>query len=143
MGGNKMIMQERDYIDIGTTPTDESCLQAPYENPSAAREEARRYREFLHEVFAPVPDDIEFRVKSNPHDFGSYYSLQIWYTQETMWFALWVEGNEPQTWDVEIEREKAQAKLSQYQPKEEDEVCPSCGMSLALCLCFPVDEMEI
>jgi hypothetical protein len=93
-----------DYMEIGTTPYDEDCVQVEstgaYLQPM--RRECDRYKTLLEEIF-PIPQDVNayFSIKSCPHDFGTYYECIIKYDEtdeKSSEFALFVEGNLPRTW---------------------------------------------
>ena len=64
----------RDYLTIGTVPTDEDCT---YNEPTGdyqvkQRREARLFAEQIRRHY-PEPNNGYITVKAFPHDFGSYY----------------------------------------------------------------------
>jgi hypothetical protein len=74
----------RDYLSIGPTPAEEPCEQVPYSNPTAARNECANYIRHLqrHYNVSPADSTIQYRVKSNPHDFGAYYEVAIYFDDD-------------------------------------------------------------
>jgi len=92
----------RDYIELGTTPCEEDCAQVGSDNYTArAREEASRYIELLRKTFGPEPDGAELRVKSFPHDFGSYLEVVCYFDDnypESVDYAFKCEGDAPAHW---------------------------------------------
>lgn len=63
------------WINIGSTPADETCL--PNNHP-LARKEVEIYRRQLQREFPAG----KFRVKSFPHDFGTYWEVVALYGPE-------------------------------------------------------------
>ena len=64
----------KDYLTIGTVPTDEDCAQnePTGQYATAQRREARLFADQIRRHY-PEPDAGYIAVKSFPHDFGSYY----------------------------------------------------------------------
>ena len=64
----------RDYLSIGTVPTDEDCThnEPTGQYATAQRREARLFADQVRRHY-PEPDAGYMTVKSFPHDFGSYY----------------------------------------------------------------------
>lgn len=94
----------RDYLEIGTTPYGENCAQVgsnTYDYSAAARLECSVFREMIIDTFGEPPAGTTITIKRNPHDFGSYYSLVIYYEEGTEGedYAFNVEGNTPEYWD--------------------------------------------
>lgn len=88
-----------DYINIGSTPAEESCLPAGHPN---ARRECEIYRRQLEREFP----DGNFRVKGFPHDFGTYYEVVAGLgTELEQKAALEAEGEASPTWDEEARKE--------------------------------------
>jgi len=73
----------QDYIEISTTPDLEDCVQVKSNSDylPAMREEAYRYLAMLKKRF-PFAGEV-FRIKTCPHDFGSYLQIKILYEQGT------------------------------------------------------------
>lgn len=64
-----------DYINIGSTPPDEACLDL---NHPLARKETEIYKRQLEREFPAG----RFTVKGFSHDFGTYYEVVAWYGEE-------------------------------------------------------------
>jgi len=73
-------------------------------------------RAFAHQLERVFPQAIEagcsFRVKSNPHEFGSYLEVQVCFNDndeaQTHW-AFMIENDLPETWDDQARAELAAA----------------------------------
>ena len=96
----------RDRIELATTvPTDEDCAQVGSDNYSKmSRLEAQAFRDQIYRVFGEPPANTDIRIKSCPHDFGSYLDLEIVYDDDEDDSCDWtfkVEGNLPDKWDLE------------------------------------------
>ena len=65
----------RDFLYIGSTPSDETCFPAGH---AQARAEVCLYRKQLEHEFP----DGQFRIKSCPHDFGTYYEVVAYFDDE-------------------------------------------------------------
>jgi hypothetical protein len=99
----------RDFLNIGSTPTDEPCAQigSPdyYER---ARIECRAYANQLKRLF-PFGS---FVVKSFPHDFGTYFEVVAKYDtdEQEREAAFAAEANSPEHWDADALLEIAGAR---------------------------------
>lgn len=89
-----------DYIELGVTPCNESCCQVGRDNYSKyGLLEAREFKRMLEALYADKLDLVTFRVKTCPHDFGSYYDVAIVYdTEEGMNVAYEIEDSYPADW---------------------------------------------
>ena len=93
----------RDDISIGSAPCEESCVQV---NPvgdyhEAMRAECRRFLDLIRKKLGPEPEGARLAVKSNPHDFGTYYEVVCYFEdgdEEAREYALLCEGEAPTTW---------------------------------------------
>mgnify|MGYP001304079366 CR=1 FL=1 len=75
-----------DYIEIGPTPAAEDCIgvSSTADYLPAMRAECKRFRVALERYFEPVvPFGSWFGVKSNPHDFGTYCEVVVYYDDDT------------------------------------------------------------
>lgn len=89
-----------EWMLLGPCPFEEDC--ASMEDYSAMTQEVRRYCQMLNSIFINRPDNCEFRVKSEHHDFGTYKEAAIYYemdNEEALNFALFVERNLPARWN--------------------------------------------
>ena len=98
-----------DEMTIGPTPADETCAQVgSAEYLRDARRECAAFINQLRRVFGPEPDGARLFIKSNPHDFGTYYEVAVKYdpaSAEAMSYALQCEGSAPGQWDDEARKE--------------------------------------
>jgi len=95
----------RNYLELGTAPTDEKCVQVTnkQEYLQPMREECKRYINLLKKLFPNKPEGCEYKIKSFPHDFGNYLEVVIYYNpeiEEEIEYAFNVENNLPNKWEV-------------------------------------------
>ena len=108
----------RDFMDIGSTPSDEPCAQVgepDYERE--ARTECAHFIELIRKVLGPEPDGAHLAVKGFPHDFGQYYEVVCYFEdsdEEARNYAFRCESETPAKWDT--------APQEPAHPK----VCDSC-----------------
>jgi len=92
----------------GSAPADEDCSQI--EHPGydrSAQKECYCYIEQMKRDYEkahskPLPEGVQLRVKSNSHDFGTYYEVTASVEEsdhEAMEAAFWLDGNASTTWD--------------------------------------------
>ena len=117
----------RDEVYIGSSPPEEGCAQVGSDNYMAtAREECRRYVALLRRYFGEEPPEAQLVIRSNPHDFGSYLSVNCIYDcttgPESYAYALACEDYGPETWECEEGggREAFQALLSEMKEGESE-----------------------
>ena len=93
-----------DYLTLGPAPCEESCAQVGHDDyDRMSRLECRIYLDQLRRTF-PEPERGYFKIKSFPHDFGSYREVCAVYDeddQEATEWAFNVENNGPTEWDDE------------------------------------------
>jgi hypothetical protein len=96
-----------------TTPHDEPCAQVgSFNYSSSSRAEARALINQLIRENGNPPEGVGFKIKSNPHDFGSYLDVVIRFdedNEEQSDYAYQIEGAIPDKWDSEAKRELAEA----------------------------------
>jgi hypothetical protein len=95
------------YItDIDPTPVLEDCL--PHLDPGS-RGEARRMVRGIQKYFGDhVHPAVKITIKSNPHDFGAYLSIQLSCSElndDACESICLIENNLPETW-AELENGK-------------------------------------
>ena len=100
----------RDWIEIGSTPSDEDCVQVSREGDylPAMRRECRAFAHQLLRQFAPIPEGADIGIKSNPHDFGTYLEVVAYFDDsypESVEWAFGIEANTPAEWDNEARQE--------------------------------------
>lgn len=110
-----------DNLDLGCTPANETCIPAGT-NPAAEREECKRYITRIKEHCGEPPHGARFRVRSNSHEFGVYWSVQIVFDtadRTATNYAYWVEAHSPMYWDNS--KEPAQLFVEQPEPVYTDQ----------------------
>lgn len=97
-----------DEISLGSAPREESCAQLGFPDyHEQALIECRAFKKQLERQFE-VPEELSgeiyFRIKHNPHDFGTYLSVEIRYNcdnEKALEFAIHVDNNVPNEWNEE------------------------------------------
>ena len=104
----------KDSLYIGESPWDETCAQVGTDMYRVnAGKECRRFIEQIRNHYGSEPQGARLYIKSNPHDFGSYLSVEcefIWdpsKEDEEEWtpsqvYAFAIEGDDLkvlQNWD--------------------------------------------
>lgn len=91
-----------DYLSLGPTPIEEPCEQlGPNYNAVKARKECERFVELLKKKFPPIPG-TKFRIRLNPHDFGSYHDVEVGFDPDdpaTVDYAFNIDANIPESWE--------------------------------------------
>ena len=93
-----------DFIEFETTPHGETCVQVGHDNhPSISRIEAKAMLAQLERKFPNCTDKLRFAMKSNPHDFGCYYTINCKFESDSDAedLAYEIENNYPEFWDDE------------------------------------------
>jgi len=90
-----------DYLNLGPTPSDESCAQVGDEGYELkAREECKRFITALRKKFGPEPSGAQLKTRGFNHDFGRYYEVIVTYRdQESFDYALMLESEAPGRWE--------------------------------------------
>lgn len=101
-----------EYLTIGPTPSGEDCAQVGSPDyGKKARKECTAFLNQLRRTFGEEPDGACLRIKSNPHDFGSYYEVVCSYDPDdpaAVAYALKCESEAPEEWDDAARAELAQ-----------------------------------
>jgi hypothetical protein len=99
----------RDSLYIGSAPYGEDCAQVGADDYRArARAECHSFRRQLIRMFGEPPEGCSLVIKSNPHDFGSYLSVDAVFdgdNDEAVQYAYRCESEGPQEWDAEARQE--------------------------------------
>jgi hypothetical protein len=107
-------------MSIGPSPCDEPCVSVGEENyMERGREECKRFIELVRKKLGDEPPGAYLKVKSNPHDFGLYYSATVYFDdsdEEARNYAFRCESEAPRTWlddqPLQKKRYKVRAGLS-------------------------------
>ena len=99
-----------DYLTLSSVPYAEPCAQVGSDNYTRdSIIESRAYINQLQRMF-PTDCGCSFRVKSFPHDFGSYREVVVIYNPEVQLqcnYAAMVDDSAPENWDAEALQELA------------------------------------
>ena len=107
-----------DHLDLGTVPSDEDCAQLGVDDDYAARakRECRALANQLRRLCGEPPPNARFRIMSNAHDFGTYYSLAIEFDgndQDAVAYAYRCDAASPSEWDDDARAELAAARKAE------------------------------
>jgi len=96
----------KDYVELGPVPCNEDCQQlgSPSYDPVAAKAECRRFIDLIRATVGEPPDGASLIIKSNSHDFGTYYEVAVRYDDENETaadYAWHCESNCPSRWNGE------------------------------------------
>ena len=70
----------QDCLDLGSSPSHEDCAQVGRDDYyELARRECRAYIGQLRRLLGDEPEGARLSVKSNPHDFGTYLSVVVFF----------------------------------------------------------------
>lgn len=101
----------RDFIDVGSSPSDETCAQVGSDDyHPLARKECRAYIAQLRRVLGNEPEGARLSIKGNPHDFGTYLSVICYYDErlpDSVDYAFRCESESPDRWDEQARQELA------------------------------------
>jgi len=94
----------KDFLVLDSSPCDEDCVQVKSNENyiPAMRQECNRYKELLEKKFAGHLNLVQFKIKSFPHDFGTYYEVVVVFDDENEKatnIAYDIESNLPTTWE--------------------------------------------
>lgn len=92
----------RDYVQIGCTPSEESCLQVGHCSGVQQRTECSIFKHQLERAFPEVLscEGVSLRIKGEPHEFGTYYEVRAEFdTEEGGEIAFRIESETPTEWD--------------------------------------------
>ncbi len=92
----------RDYINIGSVPLDEPCVQVGVDKYRyKATKECERFIKDLKKLFGNPPPKAELAIKEFPHDFGTYLDVVCYYDdedEESTVYCHLVEADTPERW---------------------------------------------
>ena len=105
-----------DYLDLGPVPANEDCAQVGSDDyTERARQECRVYIRQLERAFPQAAEKgVSFRLKSQPHDFGTYYEVFAYFNDENevaVDEAYRIERSLPGDWDSDAQVELYAASL--------------------------------
>lgn len=99
-----------DYLYLGPVPCDEDCAQVG--DPDYRKNAIREVNAYIAQLKREFPDwerdGVDFRVKWENHDFGSYCEVIVSFDdsdEASTAYAFEIENNLPYNWDEEARRE--------------------------------------
>lgn len=99
----------RDYLDIGSSPAEEKCAQVGTDGYyERAQKECKALIHQMRREIGPEKGSAKFKIKANPHDFGSYYEVVVYFDsndEEGIEYAFNAEKNLPAEWDTVAKEE--------------------------------------
>lgn len=103
-------------IYLGECPCDEPCQQLGTDtyDPIMAQAECRALINQIRRICGNEPDGARLKIKANPHDFGTYHSVEVYYqtdNEQATEYAFQCEEKYPETWDDEARFELQRALL--------------------------------
>jgi hypothetical protein len=98
-----------DSIEIGSSPAEEPCAQVGSDNYyEMAHRECRALIRQLRRKLGQEPPGARLYIKSNPHDFGTYYEVACKFNENdeaATEYAYKCESECPQNWDEKAKEE--------------------------------------
>ena len=96
----------RDYLDIGPVPCNEECQQVgtPSYDHAMARKECQQFIVAIRRTLGTEPEGAQLRIKSNPHDFGTYLEVVCYFDDDmpdAVDYAFKAESESPAEWSPE------------------------------------------
>jgi hypothetical protein len=96
---------------IGESPSDEDCASVGSEDYARrARIECRAFINQIQRKLGPPPEGVRLFIKSNPHDYGNYYAVEVSFDgddREQSEYAYACECGGGEHWDREALKEIA------------------------------------
>ena len=96
-----------EWLSLGPTPTGETCEQiGPNYDPIKAKKECRIFIDQLMRAFPSAK--IMFKIKNNPHEFGTYFDVEVGYDEndeDSIECAFEAEAKTPEHWDEEAKKD--------------------------------------
>jgi hypothetical protein len=90
-------------LSLSPVPIAEDCAQVGWDSyRELAKLECKVFIEQLRRTHGEEPRKCGFVIKANPHDFGTYYDVEVSFDEndeEASDYAYKVEGNLPHHWD--------------------------------------------
>ena len=112
----------KDYVSIASAPTNEDCTQVgSADYYTTAKEECKRFIELIRKVCGEEPETAKLAIRSNPHDFGTYFDVVCYFDNEDEVgedYAYFVESNSPEFWNEEPNSRKWEKSLTRNEVKE-------------------------
>ena len=108
----------RDHITIGPVPCEEPCAQVGTPDyQQQACQECTRFIDLLRRTVGEEPENAHLEIKSNPHDFGTYYEVVCYFDdddEEATNYAYRCESEIPSQWDAPLPADQEPTRV--YNP---------------------------
>ena len=92
-----------DVLDLGCGPANEPCAQlGEGDYRDRAIRECRAFIQAIRRVCGEEPEGASLQLRSNPHDFGTYYSVCCRYdgdSEAAAAYAARCDRDAPTTWE--------------------------------------------
>ena len=110
----------KEDLCIGSAPAEESCAQVGAEGYKfRAWHECRALIDQLRRMFGPEPPGTNLYIKRNPHDSGTYFTVNCSFAAENqsgVEYAFRLERELPTEWDAEA-KSYLQARIAAQSSK--------------------------
>jgi hypothetical protein len=107
----------QDVYWLGAAPAEEDCAQVGSSDYARrAIDECRRYIDAIRKVWGPEPEGARLTVKSQSHDFGTYYEVAVVFDgtiKAAAEYAVKCDRDAPKTW---AEADSADKSKTRFQP---------------------------
>ncbi len=94
-----------DRMSFETTPPGEKCIGLGHDSYELlSKIECETYIAFLLRNFPRIPEGCRFKITSNPHDFGTYRDVELFYNEDNKKHAAYaykLDAKIPDKWDAE------------------------------------------
>ena len=103
----------RDYLEFDCNPIEEDCVQTG-KTDNYLQMNAIECRAMINQLirkFGDKPEGVSIKRKTNYHDFGTYYSIAVYFNddnEQECEYAYKIEGDYPAYWDDEAKQELQQ-----------------------------------
>jgi hypothetical protein len=93
----------KETLEIGSSPCNEECAQVGSDGYyERAQDECKRFIALIREKIGKEPEGARLFIKSNAHDFGTYYEVAVKFDPEDQAateYAYRCESDAPRFWD--------------------------------------------
>lgn len=104
----------RETIELGSVPYNEDCAQVGTDDYAVrAKQECNAFiaqlkRQYQQHFNRDLPEACHLRIRTNYHDFGSYYEVAVSFpidSEAAAEAAFWLDENCPGNWDEAAKKE--------------------------------------
>ena len=91
-----------DYIELGSAPCDENCVQVGEDNyGERSKNECKQFIELIRKTVGQEPEGARLTIKGFEHDFGRYYEVVCKFddrNETAINYAFKCESESPTKW---------------------------------------------